>query len=128
MSLHKIEKQFLLGSELSQDALILARAIYNTYIQDDKNLYMRINLSKIEKLLEIPVYLDTARQVTLILEEINEPIGVKNFKFYAKEYPLRFLVFCSYEINDDEIEIYLSEEFLFAEEEYMIDNFLTKQR
>ena len=128
MSLHKIEKQYLLGSELSEDALILARAIYNTYIQDNKNLYMRIKLSKIEALLEIPVYLDTVRQVTQILEEINEPIGVKNFKFYAKEYPLRFLVFCSYEFDNDEIEIYVSEEFLFAEEEYMIDNFLTKQR
>ncbi len=125
MSLHKIEKQYLLGDVFSPDALTLARAIYNTYIEDDQNLYMKIKLSKIEALLKISPYCDSTQQITRVLEEINEPIGVKNFKFFAKEYPIRFLEFCSYEIKDDFIEIYLSEEFLHAEEEYMIDNFLT---
>lgn len=125
MKIHKIEKQYLLGDIFSPDALTLARALYNTYIKDDKNLYMEIRLSKIEELLKIPSYCDRAQYITEVLEEINEPIGVRNFKYYTKIYPMRFLVFCSYEIHEETIEIYLCEEYLFAHEVYMIDKFLT---
>lgn len=124
MNIHKIEKQYLLGDVFSPDALSLARAIYNTYIKEDKSLYMEIRLDKIESLLKIPSYFDTVLYITEVLEEINEPIGVRDFKYFTKVYPMRFLVFCSYEIGEETIEIYLSEEFLHAEEFYMIDNFL----
>lgn len=126
MSLHVIEKQYLLGETLSKDALYLARAIYNTYINNNRELYMQIPLQKIKSLLKIEGYYNAQQQITDILEEINEPIGVRNFKYFAKEYEIRFLVFCSYEIENDIIDIYLSEEYLHAEKLYMIDNFLTK--
>lgn len=126
MSLHVIEKQNLLGQELSEDAVHLAQAIYNTYIEDHNELYMEIKIELIISLLNIP---NTPRSVTYIielLEEINEPIGVKNFKFYGKEYDLRFITFCTYDIVDGYINIELNEEFLHAEKEYMLDSFLKK--
>jgi hypothetical protein len=113
-----------LGDVFSEDALKLARAIYNTYIENDKDLYMEIHIKKIKALLKIEIY-DSKRYITYLFEEINEPIGVRNFKYYADEYQIRFLVFCSYEIVDEIVKIYLSEEFLYAEKIYMIDNFLT---
>ncbi len=125
MSLHKIEKQYLLGAAFSPNALSLARAIYNTYIEDNKNLYMNIKLSKIQMFLNLSPHCDSTKQIIRVLEEINEPIGVRNFKFYAQEYPIRFLKFCSYKIDEENIEIHLNEEFLYAEELYMIDKFLT---
>ena len=125
MGLHVIKKQYLLGDIFSEDALKLARAIYNTYVTNDENLYMEIPLKKIRSLLKLENHPDSLRYIIMVLEEINEPIGVRDFKYFAKEYPIRFLVFCTYEINNDMITIYLNEEFLYAEELYMIDNFLT---
>ncbi len=125
MSLHTIQKQFLLGELFSNDALQLAKAIYNTYIKDDKNLYMEIEISKIETLLKLDHSKFSLQHIIYTFEEINEPIGVRHFKYFAKEYPIRFLVFCTYEIVDDLIIIYLNEEFLYAEDKYMIDKFLT---
>ncbi len=125
MSLHTIKKQYLLGDTFSGDALHLARAIHNSYIENDEDLYMEIHLQKIISLLKIENCYDQIRQITQILEEINEPIGVRNFKYYGDEYEIRFLVFCSYEFEDDMVNIYLSEEFLYAEKLYMIEDFLT---
>ena len=127
MSLHLIQKQYLLGDELSADALKLARAIYNTYLNDDKNLYLEIQRKKIESLLNIASFQDSTKYITRVLEDINEPIGVRNFKYFAKEYPLRFLVFCTYEIHKQSIEIYINEEFLHAEEVYMIEELFTNK-
>ena len=124
MSIHVIEKQYLLGEPLSADALHLARAIYNTYIEDDKDLYMEIHIEKIMEILHLSHTPQSISYIIDLLEEINEPLGVKNFKFFGQIYPLRFVVFCTYEIKDDLVIIELSEEFLHVEEEYMIDRFL----
>ena len=126
MGLHTVKRQYLLGDTFSEDALHLARAIYNSYIENDEDLYMEIHLQKITSLLKLEDCYDPVRYITTVLEEINEPIGVRNFKYYADEYEIRFLVFCSYEFEDDMINIYLSEEFLYAEKLYMIEDFLTQ--
>jgi len=124
MSLHKIEKQKLFHEPLSEDALRLARAIYNTYIKNEQELFMEIKISTVLNFLNLHPSKDSIVYIKNLFEELNEPICVNNFKFYANVYPLRFIVFCSYIIKEETIEIELSEEFLYAENEYMLDPFL----
>lgn len=124
MSLHTIEKQQLLYEPISQDALKLARAIYNTYIENDKDLFMEIKIKTIFNLLNLQSGVKALSYVKHLLEELNEPLCVKNFKYYADTYKMRFVVFCSYHIKDETIEIELNDEFLHVEEEYMLDPFL----
>ncbi len=125
MAIHQIVKQQLLAEPFSEDALRLARAIYNTYIEDDKNLFMEINLKTVSSLLKIPYNIKAVQYIIKLLEELNEPLLVKNFKYFAKTSEMKFLQFCKYKINKETIEIELSEEFLLAESEYMLDKFLT---
>ncbi len=124
MSMHTITKQQLLQEPFSDDALKLARAIYNTYIEDDKNLFMEIKIKTVLNLLNLQSSIDAMKYIRYLLEELNEPLCVKNFKYFANIYPMRFVVFCAYIIKDETIEIDLSEEFLHVEDEYMLDPFL----
>ncbi|PHQ65495.1 MAG: hypothetical protein COB99_03650 [Sulfurimonas sp.] len=124
MSLHTIEKQQLLQEPFDDDALKLARAIFNTYLENDKDLFMEIKIKGIFNLLKLQSSKEALKYVRFLFEELNEPLCIKNFKYYAKEYPMRFVVFCRYKIHDETIEIELSEEFLHVEDEYMLDPFL----
>ena len=125
MQLHKIQQQKLLSEPFTKDALKLARAIYNTYRNNDDDLCMTIKLSTIISLLGLREGEESIEYIESLLEELNEPIAVKNFKFFAKVYPLRFVVFCKYSMNDDIIDIELSDEYLEVESKYMIDSFLS---
>ncbi len=125
MEIHKIKRQKLLSEPFSQDALKLARALYNTYRNDGDDLCMEIKLNTIISLLGLRSGKEAVSYIEMLLEELNEPIAVKNFKFIAKIYPIRFIVFCKYRINDDIIEIELSEEYLEVESKYMLDSFLS---
>ncbi len=125
MVLHEIKKQKLLAEPLSADSLKLARAIYNTFMELGDDSILEIKVNTIQKLLNLQQNEDGKQYIIKTLEDINEPLVVKNFKFYATVYPMRFLKFCEYKINGDMIEIDISEEFLLAEKEYMLDNFLT---
>ena len=124
MILHEIKKQKLLFEPLSSDALKLARAIYNTYIENDKDLFMEIKINIISNLLNVQKGKKAKEYIIYLLEELNEPICVRNFKFFAKVYPMRFIYFCTYTIENEIIEIELSDEFLHAEDLYMIEPFL----
>ncbi|WP_373035053.1 hypothetical protein [Sulfurimonas sp.] len=124
MILHEITKKKLLQEPLSADALRLARAIYNTYLENDKELFMEIKIKNIFNLLKLQSSKEALKYVRYLLEELNEPLCVTNFKFYAKTYPMRFVVFCNYKIKEETMEIELSEEFLQVEEFYMLDPFL----
>jgi hypothetical protein len=85
---------------------------------------MTIKLSTAVSLLGLREGEESIEYIESLLEELNEPIAVKNFKFLAKVYPLRFVVFCKYSMNDDIIDIELSDEYLEVESKYMIDSFL----
>ncbi|WP_294967037.1 hypothetical protein [Sulfurimonas sp.] len=124
MSLHEIKKQKLLQEPLDADAQKLARAIYNTHLENNNDLFMRIKIKSILTLLNLQSSNEAIKYVRFLFEELNEPLCVKNFKYYSKTYPMRFVVFCSYKIKDETIEIMLSEEFLHVEDEYMLDPFL----
>jgi hypothetical protein len=124
MSLHEIKKQKLLQEPFDADALKLVRAIYNTYLENNKDLFMKIKIKNILNLLKLQSSKESLKYIRYLFEELNEPLCVTNFKFYAKTYPMRLVVFCNYKINDDIIEIELNEEFLHVEEFYMLDPFL----
>jgi len=124
MNLHKITKQKLLFEPYSDDALKLARAIYNTYIENEEELFMEIKIATILKLLNLHSSVDAIKYIKFLLEELNEPLCVRDFKYFANIYPMRFVVFCTYVINEETIELELDEEFLHVENEYMLDPFL----
>lgn len=124
MILHEIQKQKLLHEPLEADVLKLARAIYNTHVKDNHELFMDIKISTILNLLNLQKSDKSLKYIQYLFEELNEPLCVKNFKFYANIYPMRFIYFCTYSIQSDFIEIELSEEYLYAIENYMIDPYL----
>jgi hypothetical protein len=125
MSLHTVEKQCLLKEKYSKDALRLAHAIYNTHFTNDQDLYLNIKLERVLSLFKISNNPQSIAYIIELFEELNEPLGVKNFEFRNRKYKLRFITFCKYKIKDGWIIIELCEEFLHAEKVYMKDKFLT---
>ncbi|MCD6433689.1 MAG: hypothetical protein J7L21_06570 [Sulfurimonas sp.] len=121
----KIIKQKLLSEPFSVDALKLARAIYFTHLTDGNNLYLEVKLTSVRTLLHLHSNKETVEKVESLLRELNEPLAVKEFDFFGKTYPMRFVTFCKYNINKNIVEVELGEEFLHAENFYMLDSFLT---
>jgi hypothetical protein len=126
MAIHRIVKQKLLGGPFSNDALRLAKAIYHTYINDEKNLFLHIHIQKVLFLLGLEHNENSLSYLRYLFAELNEPFAVRNFKFYDKVYSMRIIVFCNYTIKDEILELELSEEFMHMESEYMLDSFLSK--
>jgi len=122
----EIVKQKLLSEPLSQRAIKFARAIYFTHLKDEANLYLEIKMTSIMKLLGVFSIKEAIEHVKEILAELNEPLAVRDFEFFGKTYPIRFITFCQYKINGDILEIELNDEFLHAESNYMLDSFLTR--
>lgn len=125
MSLHQVTKQVLFSEPLTGDALKLIRAIYSTYINNDKDLFMSIKVSAIYRVLRLEDSEEAFSYIQQLFTEINEPVMVRDFKYRAKIYPMRFLFFCDYSFDGEDIEIEINEEFLHAEKEYMISPFLS---
>ncbi len=121
----KIEKSNLFHEELSQNALKLARAIYNTHIENRCYLNMSIKLKRIYALLNIEESIDSLNYIKTLFIELNEPICVKNFTYKHKTYSARFLMFCTYSFSDTSVELELNEEYLEVEANYMLDAFLS---
>jgi hypothetical protein len=119
----EIKKRKLLSEPLSPKALRLARAIYNTYITYD-SLEMQIKFDTFFKLLNLHPCKDSINDIQWLLEELNEPLAVKNFEFDGEITQLKFIQFCNYKINKESITIKLSEEYLHAHFNYMADAFL----
>lgn len=120
----EIIKQNLLAEPLSQNALKLARGIYNTYIAMDEDLSLEIKLQNIFKLLGLRPCKESVKDIQDLLEEINEPLAIRNFEFEGEAIQLKFVQFCTYEIGEETIKIELSPEYLHAQSEYMLDSFL----
>jgi len=125
MDIHQIEKQALLSEPFSPDALKLARALYHTYINNDEETSMEIKLHTIISLLGLQSSKKAIEYIKELLDELNEPLAVKNFKFYSDIYELRFITFCKYTLLEETLEIELSEEYLLAESHYIVDSFLS---
>jgi predicted RNase H-like nuclease (RuvC/YqgF family) len=120
----EIIKRNLLAEPLSQNALKLARGIYNTYIAMEEDLYLEIKIQNIFKLLNLHPCKDSIRDIQDLLEELNEPLAIRNFEFEGETIQLKFVQFCTYKIGEETIKIELSPEYLHAQSEYMLDSFL----
>ena len=120
----EIKKQTLLAEPLSEKALKLARAVYNTYITYE-DLHMEIKFQTFFRLLDLHPCKDSLNDVQWLLEELNEPLAVKNLEFDGKTTQLKFIQFCNYSIETETFTIELSPEYLHAQEHYMADSFLT---
>lgn len=123
MNTDEIVKQKLLAEPVSENALKLARAIYNTYITYD-DLNMEIKFQTFFKLLHLHSCKDSIKDIQDLLEELNEPLAVRNFEFNGETIQLKFIQFCAYTIHEETIEINLCPEYLHAQSEYMLDSFL----
>lgn len=124
MNSDAIIKQNLLVEPLSSDALKLARGIYNTYITQDEELSLEIKIPTFFKLLNLHPCKDSIEYIQNLLEELNEPLAIRNFEFNGEKIQLKFVQFCSYKIGENTIKIELSPEYLHAQSEYMLDCFL----
>lgn len=120
----EIKKQKLLAEPLSDKAIKLARAMYNTYITYD-DLHMEIKFRTFFKLLDLHPCKDSLNDIQWLLEELNEPLAVKNFEYEGVTTQLKFIQFCNYGIGQETFTIQLSPEYLHAQKYYMEDAFLT---
>jgi hypothetical protein len=119
----EIKKRRLLAEPLSQKALKLARAIYNTYLTyDDRK--MEIKFETFFKLLQLQPCKDSVNDLQWLLEELNEPLAIQNFEFNGVTTQLKFVQFCNYKINKETLTIILNPEYLHAHMNYMQDAFL----
>lgn len=119
----EIKKRKLLSEPMDEKALKLARAVYNTYITYD-NMEMEIKFTTFFKLLDLHPCKDSINDIIYLLEELNEPLAVKNFEFNGITTQLKFIQFCNYKINKETVEIKLSPDYMHAHLNYMLDAFL----
>lgn len=124
MNPDEIIKHNLLAEPLSPDALKLARGIYNTHISLDEEFEMEIKIPIFYKLLNLQPSEASINYIQDLLEELNEPLAIRNFEFNKEKIQLKFVQFCCYKIGNESIKIELSEEYLHAQREYMLDSFL----
>ncbi len=126
MNLNAIQKQKLLSEPLEGDALKLAQAIYNTYILHDEELYMEIQVQKIAQLLKLDnTHNATRKYIQELLEDLNEPLFIKEFEYRHKKYTNKFIIFCKYKLTQEVLYLELNPEYLHIEKEYMLDAFLS---
>ena len=118
-----IKKRKLLAEPLSDKALRLARAVYNTYVTYD-DMEMEIKFATFFKLLQLQPCKDSISDIQWLLEELNEPLAVKNFEYNGVTTQLKFIQFCNYKINKETVTIKLSPEYMHAHMNYMEDAFL----
>ncbi|RLA74033.1 MAG: hypothetical protein DRG78_21715 [Epsilonproteobacteria bacterium] len=119
----EIKKRKLLSEPMDEKALKLARAVYNTYITYD-NMEMEIKFTTFFKLLDLHPCKDSINDIIYLLEELNEPLAIKNFEFNGVTTQLKFIQFCNYKINKETVEITLSPDYMHAHLNYMLDAFL----
>jgi len=120
--------------DLSDDAVRLANAIYNTYVQENYP-YLEVGVKRLCQIFGFTGYtlakadLDYVRG---LFEELNEPIAVVDFKYGSKTYPWKALQFCAFEKpwkdEDENIEIVINEMYLAAVQEYMEKPFINVPR
>ena len=123
MDKQDIKKRKLLAEPLSDKALRLARAVYNTYVTYD-DMEMEIKFATFFKLLQLQPCKDSISDIQWLLEELNEPLAVKNFEYNGVTTQLKFIQFCNYKINKETVTIKLSPEYTHAHMNYMEDAFL----
>jgi hypothetical protein len=116
--------------ELSEDAVRLANAVYNTYVQEDYP-YLEITVKRLCEIFGFTGYTHRPEELDYIrglFEELNEPIAVVDFKYGSRVYDWKALQFCSFEKpwrnEDTTIEIVINEMYVAAVREFMEKPFI----
>ena len=113
--------------ELSDDAIKLANAIYNTYLLD-KYPYLHIPVNRLCGMFGLDFSKASTDRLREIFEELNEPIVVTNFQYGSKVHDWTVLQFCEFEKNwedgDAYIDIYLEEMYVEAIKRFMEKPFI----
>lgn len=111
--------------ELSDDAVKLANALYNTYVQEDYP-YLQVSVKRLCEIFGYSGYTpgpEALAHIRTLFEELNEPIAVVNFKYGSRTYDWKVLSFCRFEKpwqeEDATIEIVIDEMYLAAVAAYM---------
>lgn len=124
----KIEKQELILTPLSANAVKLAQSLYSTYMLSDQEISMSIPWHKLYHLFGLNDESGSQKRIFSIFEELNEPIMVHDFMYRGKKYPQMVLTFCDYEkIQEGEIsclQIEINEIYLEVLKNYMLHPFL----
>jgi hypothetical protein len=84
---------------LSDDAVRLANALYNTYVQED-DPFLEINVNRLCEIFGYRGYThkrEELQHIRDLFEELNEPIAVVDFQYGSRHYDWRALSFCSFE-------------------------------
>jgi len=124
MKIHEAKRQKILSEPLSRDGLKFAKALYHTYLKDDKNLCMEFPTKAVLGLFKLSYSKESMVYIQSLFEELNEPILVKDFKIFGKVYDMKFIRFCTYTLDKNKIEVELNPDYLLAESEYMQERFL----
>ena len=85
---------------------------------------MEIKFETFFKLLELHPCKDSINDIVYLLEELNEPLAVRNFEFEGQSIQLKFIQFCNYSVGDETITINLRRDYMYAHMNYMSDAFL----
>ena len=108
--------------QLSEHALKLANALYNTYVQE-KYPYLEISVEKLCGIFGLVYDAEAVAYLRGIFDELNEPIAVKDFLYGSKRYSWKILQFCEFEEEwkdgDTHIEVHIDEMYLEAMKQYM---------
>ena len=94
MNSDEIVKQKLMSEPVSERALKLARAIYHTYVSYG-DLNMETKFETFFKLLNLHPCSDSVKDIQNLLEELNEPLAIRNFEFHGVTTQLKFVQFCT---------------------------------
>ncbi len=94
--MEEIIKSSLIKTEPSKDAIRLAQAIYNTYLQLD-NPYLCIPITRLCLIFDAKCTKEFLRHLGKLFDELNEPIMAEHFNYKGKKYDWKVLKFCNVE-------------------------------
>ena len=88
-------KKRLLKKHPSEDAVKLANRIYYTSLQK-REPYVYISMNALCRLFDRPDAADCKAYLTALLEELTEPVAVKDFTYNRKKIDWQVISFISY--------------------------------
>ena len=108
--------------DLSDEAIKLANAIYNTYLLD-KYPYLHIPVERLCGMFGLGFSKESTDHLRKVFEELNEPIVVTDFQYGSKVHRWTVLQFCEFEKKwedgDAYIDIYIEEMYIEAMKRFM---------
>ncbi len=112
---------------LSDDAVHLANAIYNTYVlEDDPELV--ISVDRLYAAFRYARAKESYDYINHLFTQLNEPIAVSDFEYRGTIYGWKILEFCKFtkpwQEADDYLELEINEMYLAAMGRFMDEPFL----